>query len=410
MTLRANIRRLFAGLLAASLTPLAAAPIAAQSAYSPAITINDRVITYYEIEQRALLMAVLNRPGDPRKLARQDLIEDRLKLEAAEIAGIQPSEDGVQAGIAELASRANLEADDFLKALAAEGVDPQTMYDFTYAGIAWRGVVQTRFGPRVQITEEEIDRAIASNTGAGGIRVLLSEIVIPATPQTREQVTQLALQLADIRSFADFEAAARTYSASATKEQGGKIEWMSITNLPPQLRPILSALGPGEVTDPVQLPNAVALFQMRGVEETSRTTPRYSAIDYALFYLPGGRSADTLKDARKIRDAVDRCDDLYGFSQDRPLGTVVREALPPADIPRDIALELARLDDNEISMNLTSPNGELLMMVMLCGRTAELGEELSREDVASALRAQRLDSFADSYLAQLRADAHIVEK
>jgi peptidyl-prolyl cis-trans isomerase SurA len=47
---------------------------------------------------------------------------------------------------------------------------------------------------------------------------------------------------------------------------------------------------------------------------------------------------------------------------------------------------------------------------MLCGRTAQLDEELSREDVAQALRNQRLQSFAESYLAQLRADATIVEK
>ncbi|SFM16321.1 peptidylprolyl isomerase [Shimia aestuarii] len=404
------ISRLFTGIAAVAFALFTTQTAQAQSAFSPAIIVNDRVVTYYEIEQRALLLAIMNTPGDVRKLAREQLIEDRLKLEAAEIAGITPSEDGIQAGIAEFAQRVNMPPEDMIKALAAEGVDEETMRAFTFSGLAWRGVIQTRFGSRVQITEEEIDRAIASNSGAGGIRVLLSEIVIPATPQTREQVTSLATQLSQIRSFADFENAARTYSGAPTKQDGGKIDWMSITNLPPQLRPLISALGPGEVTDPVQLPNAVAIFQMRGIEETGRRAPSYSAIDYAMLYIPGGRTPETLARAQEIRDTIDRCDDLYGLAKGQPAGTLVREAQAPGKIPRDIALELAKLDDNEVSTALTTANRQSLIFLMLCGRTAQLGEELSREDVAGALRQQRLQSFADSYLEQLRADAIIVEK
>jgi peptidyl-prolyl cis-trans isomerase SurA len=46
---------------------------------------------------------------------------------------------------------------------------------------------------------------------------------------------------------------------------------------------------------------------------------------------------------------------------------------------------------------------------MLCGRTAALNESASREDVANALIQQRLQAFSRSYIAQLRADALIIE-
>ncbi|KPA22414.1 Chaperone SurA precursor [Shimia sp. SK013] len=386
------------------------APALAQGAFSPAITVNDGVITSYEIDQRARLLVIMNSPGDTISEAREQLIDDRLKLQAAGVFGIQASEEGIQAGIAEFAQRVNMEPDDMLKALAGEGVNEETMRDFIISGITWRGYVQTRFGGSVQITEEEIDRAVASNTGAGGIRVLLSEIVIPMTPQNEAQVMSLAGQLSDIRSFDDFENAARAYSGAPTKDNGGRIEWMSVTKLPPQLRPLIAALSPGEVTAPVQLPNAVALFQMRRVEESDRPAPRYSAIDYAMYYLPGGRTPENLAKATEIAGRVDRCDDLYGINKDQPAELLTRDSLALGEVPRDIALELAKMDDHEISTSLTTANGQSLIMLMLCGRTAELGEELSRENVANALRNQRLENYAESFLSQLRAEARIVEK
>ncbi len=385
----------------------------AQSAFSPAIVVNDKAITYFEIEQRTLLLTLMNSQGDLRKQSREKLIDERLQNSAAQLIGIRPSEEGVQAGITQFAKRANVEPDQLIEILAREGVAEETLRDFVYASIAWNGVIQSRYGGNVQISEAEIDRAIASNSGAGGINVLLSEIVIPVTPQTRGQVSAIANQLSNISNQADFEAAAKKYSQAATAASGGKLNWLSITKLPANLRPSIMALNPNEVTAPVPLPNAIALFQMRGKAEASTPAPNYSAIDYSVLKLPGGRSAETLQLANEIKGRIDTCDDLYGEARVYPEEYLQRQSVAPGKVPRDIALELARLDDNEISTSLTrvtTADQPLLLMVMLCGRTAQLGEEVSRGDVATALRGQRLQSFADGYLAQLKADATIVFK
>ncbi len=382
----------------------------AQGAFSPAIVVNDSAVTYYELDQRARLLEIMNAPGDPAKVAREQLIDDRLKIQAARLTGIAASDEGIQNGLDNFAARVNLSVDDLIKALANEGIDEETLRDFIISNITWSGVVQSRFGGNAQVSEDEIDRAIAQNSGSGGVRVLLNEIIIPLTPQNQRQVLGLAEQLADITSFESFENAARTYSAAATRENGGRVDWMNVTNLPAELRPVVTALRPGEVTRPLPLPNAVALFQLRDVAETGRSTPTYSAIDYMMYFLPGGRTEENLAKANALAGSLDRCDDLFAVAQDQPPELLVRETLPPKDIPKDVAIELAKLDDNEISTNLTSANGQNLMLLMLCGRTAQLGEELSREDVAQALRNQRLESYANSYLSQLRAQARIIEK
>src|SRR6056297_2478131 len=101
---------------------IAAAPAgtAAQGLFDPVITVNDSVITRYELKQRTRLLSVLNAPGDPAKLAREQLIEERLKMGAAEQSGLELSEEGVLAGLKEFAGRGNMQPDEFIAAMKRE--------------------------------------------------------------------------------------------------------------------------------------------------------------------------------------------------------------------------------------------------------------------------------------------------
>ncbi|MDE4276218.1 peptidylprolyl isomerase [Phaeobacter gallaeciensis] len=393
-------------LCAVLLTPV---PGAAQGLFSPAITVDDTVITYYELEQRARFMGVLRVPGDLMKAARKELINDRLKLAAMAEAGIEPSEDEITAGMTELAGRANLSLNEFLSALQESGVDPETVRDFSRVGLGWRDLVGARFLSRARPTEAEIDRAMGQ-AGSGSVQVLLSELILPINEQNAAQVEDLARQVSQLRSYDSFSAAASQYSAAQSRERGGQLNWMPITKLPPQLQEVVLALSPGEVTDPLPLQGAVALFQMRDLREVTGRAQRYAAIDYAAYYLPGGRSAETLAKAQGIISQTDTCDDLYGVAKGQDPSVLDRVSLSPAEIDRDIAIELAKLDPGETSTAVTRNNGNTLVLLRLCGRTAELGEGESRETVANALTAQRVDSLSESYLEQLRADAQIKEK
>ncbi|GGC01887.1 chaperone SurA [Marivita lacus] len=401
-----SIRKLSA--LALGVT-LALGPVSAhaQNLFAPVLRINDSVVTAYELEQRARMLSVLRAPGNPSELAREQLIDDRLRLQAAEEAGIVPSPEEVLDGMTEFASRANLSREEFIQALEADGVSEQTFRDFVRAGLSWRLLVQARFAGRVNLSETEIDRALGAS-GESSVRVLLSEIIMPAPPEQAEAVLERAERISQTTSEAEFSAQARQFSATESRGAGGRLPWQNLDELPPVLRPLVLALAPGEVTDPLPIPNAVALFQLRGIEETGFVPPTYSAIEYAAYFLPGGRSDATLAQARVLESRVDRCDDLYGIAKGQPNEVLDRQTLPPADIPTDIAFELSKLDPGEVSTALTRSNGQTLMFLMLCGRTAEMNDDVDRDQFALGLRNQRLQSLAESYLQQLRADARIV--
>lgn len=386
-------------------------PAVAQGLFSPAVTVNEAVITYYELDQRAQFMRLLGTAGDPTDLAREELIKDRLKKAAVAQAGISATEEDVITGMTDLAKRANLTLEEFTKVLGENGVSPETLRDYTEVGLNWRDYVGSRFLSRARPSDEEIDRAMG-RAGTGGVQVLLSEVIIPINDQNVGQVEELAEQISQLDSYAAFSSAATQYSAADSRNNQGHLSWIALTKLPPQLQEVVLALNPGEITAPLPLQGAVALFQMRGIREITGATPRYAAIEYASYFIAGGRSPEALKIAQKVADQIDSCDDLYGIAKDQDPAVLELQSLAPAEIPQDVALELAKLDPGETSTALTRNNGQTLVLLMMCGRTADLGtgEDDGRDGVASALTQQRLAAFADSYIEQLRADAEIVIK
>ena len=394
--------------LAAALVALAP-QVHGQSLFSPAIRVNQDIVTWYELQQRQQFLDVLGIPGSSEAEVRQALIDDRLRKQAMRDAGIQAAPEDVQAGIDEFAARGQLSTDQFLQALGDVGVDPETVRDFVADQLSWRDYIAARFISQARPTDDEINRALGQG-GGGGLQILLSELIIPVTPQTVAQANALATEISRLDTQDAFSAAATQYSAAATRDNGGRLDWLPITNLPPALQEVILSLKNGQITEPITLPNAVALFQMRGIREVSSGTPRYSKIDYAAYYLPGGRSADSLATAARLKEEIDTCDDLYGVAKDQPAEVLDRVSAAPSEIPRDIALELAKLDPNEVSTALTRNNGQTLVFLMMCNRTRDLGEDTSRVDVANALTQQRLQAFAESLLEQLRADAVIIEQ
>ncbi len=423
MTIRQTV---FTGLLALCTLFSAGAARAQADLFTPAVFVNDRVITRYEVEQNRLFLSVLRQPGDLDELAVERLIEDALRRDAAQAAGVTVSPEEVEAGMAEFAARGNLTTEEFLAAIAQNGVAPETFRSFVEAGLLWRAVVQTRFGPRAQVTDAEVDRAMVAASRQSGVQVLISEIVLPAdSPEARAEADRVAQRLAgQFMSDGAFAAEARARSVSPSRGAGGRLDWLPLGNLPPQVAAQVLGLAPGQVSQPFPVTNAVVLFYLRDLRETGTPEAAVLAVDWAEF------SVASAADAQRVENAVDTCDDLYGEALGLPEDRLLRETRPPAEVPDDVALELARLDDTEGATGFS--RGGRPIFLMLCARSYELpgaepaqaaeGETEaeaaadaeapapagpSREQVRARLVNQRLGSYADGYLAELRADATI---
>ncbi|WP_397541409.1 peptidylprolyl isomerase [Roseovarius salis] len=386
-------------------------PAAAQNLFEPVIKVNDQAITRFEVEQRARMLTLFRAPGNPVELAREQLIEDRLKLDAAEANGLRIDEGALDVAMEEFANRGDMSADEMVDALADAGVEESTFRAFVRSGVTWRELVRAKFAGQVSVDEEDIERAKLALSGTSGVRVLLSEIVLPVPRGQRDQVQQRAEELSAIESVTEFADAARRYSAAPSAERGGRMDWTPITELPEALRSVVLGLSPGEVSDPLTTEQAIVLLQMRDIAETAVPEPSYSAIEYAQYFIDGGRSEAALQRAAQVAAQVDTCDDLYGVARGQSPDRLQRESKAPAEIPQDISRELERLDPGEVSTALTRSDGQVLVFLMLCGRTPVIdGDGPSADELTSFIRNKRLESYAEGYLAQLRAEARIVEQ
>ncbi|MEJ6813039.1 MAG: peptidylprolyl isomerase [Octadecabacter sp.] len=382
-------------------------PTFAVAQFAPVIVINDAVVSEFEIDQREAMLRVFRTPGDLQQVARDQLIEDRLKLEALNAAGLRITPEGLRGAMGEFSARENMDVDQFIAVLSQAGVAEETFRDFVRVNVSWRDYIRSRFGDRAQVSEAEIDQASGQSSGSADIEVLLNEIIIAAPPPRAASALATAQRIAQLTSTSAFEAEARRVSALPSRTRGGRLDWLPITNYPAGLRGLLLDLAPGQVTAPIPITNGVALYQMRGQREVNQIAPEPAAIEYAAFYIAGGLTDRALREAQSIDNRVDNCDDLYGVAQGLPEDRLQRDVLPPADIPTDVAMILATLDTGETNYSLTRANGETLLFLMMCGRTPVLGEGVDRETVRNQLRSQRLATYANALLADLRAAATI---
>ena len=401
--IRHNRHRHFACQLFITLS-LLSAPLAAKNLFSPAIRVNDQVITVYELEQRKKLLQILNATGDVKKLARQQLIEDRLKIAAANDFGLRANQEDLENAIDRFVARGGLDSESFIAELERLGVSRETFHDFIMAGVSWQMFVQSKFGQKSRVTESEVERSLNTATQDGGLQVLLTEIILPAPSGQQEEAQEIAKALTKITSFAEFSDAAREYSAAPSRSVGGRVKWQDLDELPPVLKPLILGLAVGEVTEPLPIPNGLAIFQLRAIAEKPFSRPKVNAVDFAQYsFTSPNPSFD-----QEITKRIDYCDDLFGLAKIYPDHKMIRQSLPLKDIPAVTRSLLEKLDANELV--LTRENG-ISTLTMVCTRVqniAETSEDI--EQLRRGLRNKRLETYARGYLDNLLQDARIIDK
>ena len=88
--------QMIGGLLALISAMAVATATLAQGQLSPVITVNDRVITQFELSQRIALLDLFGTAGDLQEQAREGLIEDRLKQQEMDRVGLPLSDTALQ--------------------------------------------------------------------------------------------------------------------------------------------------------------------------------------------------------------------------------------------------------------------------------------------------------------------------
>lgn len=376
----------------------------AQSRFSPVVQVGDAVVTRYQLDQRTLFLSLLGAPGDPRELAREQLVNEAVQTSTARAAGIELSQEELGTALEEFAGRANLTADEFVAALGQNGVDAETFRDFVGAGVVWRNYVREKFGETARDIPADLTKRTLAQTGTeGGLRVLISEILLPAnTPETAAASRGRAARISALDSEEAFAAAARQLSVAPTSARGGELNWMALETLPDDVEAIIAGMSPGQISRPVEQENAIAVFLLRDTERVAAGAPETLSVEYALFTVEGGQTA-----AEAIARKVDTCEDLYAVAKGLPEDRLIRESQPVGALPADVRAEVERMDLNEISTGIV--RGDNATVLVLCEREAGLRSTVDLDIVGTRLLNTRLGTMAADHLDDLRAATHVVD-
>lgn len=381
----------------------------AQNLFSPARKVNDRVITQYDVAQRIRFLEVLNSgSADPRAEALRRLTEEAVQHDYARRRNVRVNRDELREGMAEFASRANLTADELIVALADAGVDRETFMAFVEAGLLWRKLVGQELPALVSVSGSDAARARDVAAILGTQRVLLSEIFLPMDPEFADAVAQIMGMIESARSVEEFSNLAREFSLAGTRDQGGRLpDWVPVSNLPGAISATVASGSAGQIIGPLELGGAIAYFQIRALDSARDIPPDRVTLTYQRLLLPGGRSEENLTRVAQMRAQVTNCASLGPFARGLPESALVEREALMGTIPQSDAIELARLDRNEISANTTE--GGNLVVLMLCARQLSFDEPPTDDQVRNLVFEQRISAMADVKLQELVADADIVD-
>jgi len=243
---------------------MAPAPVAAQTAIE--VVVNNKPITSFDIRQRAGLLRLTTGRGGAaaNRAAKEELIDEQLKMQEAERIGLQVSKAEVDRAFGDLASRVKLSANGLSQALRRAGVRPETLRDRLEAEIAWGQILRARFQQEVRISEADVIAALrrqddSENETSTEYRVQSIIFVVPAKASSgqKSQRRRDAERFRSSFSSCDqSEALADQYSEVVVRPAQLRLE----TELPPPVRELVEKTPVGKTTSPQDTPNGYELY------------------------------------------------------------------------------------------------------------------------------------------------------
>lgn len=406
--------------LGALLLPVQSALAQAASASRIAAVVNEDIISTQDLRDRLRLALLLSGlPGDvetQRRLAPQVLqrvIDERLQLQEARRRGVVLQPQEVRGAVQSTAAANNMTVEQLTAFLAEQGIDRRTLEEQIEAEMIWLRFVQREFANRVVVTDQQVELAHATAGQSGQPEVLLSEILLPIyDPAQTDQVLADAENLRSaIQEGADFAAVARQVSASGSRNEGGDLGWIPLNGVQSALQPILAALAPGQVSEPVTTPSGVQLFYVRDRRAGgAQAAPDIRRIAQLLFPLSANASnaevETVLATAQEATMDVANCRDLERVARQRALpGSGDMGWLRAGELPPELASVVGGLPLETLSRPVRSTSGVHILMVCADGRSD--ADEAARAGLRRNLEQEQLERLAGRYLRDLRKDAFI---
>ena len=384
--------------------------------------VNGQPITNYDLAQRVNFLAAvtnikLNESNRQRieTDALQMLIDEKLKLAAAQ--EIDPNIASRSLAMARDLIDSSFQQNDKngFEILRELKLDTASIQQKFVTDLAWASFIQAKFSNKLGDVDAKIDAELARMLeDATKPQIRVSELVLVPEPSRPLQDTlRLANEIVSaVTQGASFNAIAQQYSVAGSAQNGGRLGWLSTSQLPQNISDALAKIDVGAVTPPIQQDGAILLFQKNGERKNGQADPSQDRIWLTRALLPlaaAATNADRLEAAARLeRDTagISNCPDLlklhdsYGSRMQGRLDNIIVGSLAP-----QMLTVVNELQPGVASAPLSFSEG--IAVFMLCKREKAKIDLPSRADMERAIVEKLFGSLGERYLLRLRRAASI---
>lgn len=293
--------------------------------------VNGKVVTNYQVDQRAAFLRMVTNLEDTaenraqiRQDATQMLIDEILKLDAA--AALDPTLAQRSRETARKLVDENFEANGKTgsQSLREKGIDSSNIQQKFITDIVWGEVIRLKFQTKFAELDIIVDKALSRiEANARQPQVKLSEIILlPEPNRPLDRTLVLANEIIKaVNNGANFNAIAKQYSASGTAANGGQLGWVMLDQLPGDIQDQVKMTKIGAISAPLQRDGLIILVRNEGRRQDGVADPSQDIITLARVVYPLAKdasNADKLEAAAKLeRDtaSVNSCDGLVALNQ-----------------------------------------------------------------------------------------------
>jgi len=346
------------------------------------------------------------------------LVIENLQMQLAERVSIRFNDDEVNRILGSMADNNNMTFDEYLEVLNEAGVYLQTR-EQVRKQMTLQELQRGMVNRRIQITEQEIDNFLNSETGREVLApdYLVEHMLIPTgseDPAKQSKLRYAADLIARIKegeTFAEVRAAAsqaRLFEVDATQ-----FGWLKAEALPNLFREIVEGMEVGDVEGPIEAGNGYHLIQLANKAGGTEQMVKQTNFRHIMLSPNEIRDEQQTEDAiREFRQKIIDGEDFATLARqnsDDP-GSVVAggdmDWINEGQLPPDFASVIDFLEIEVLSEPFRTVNGWHIAEVIE-RRVTDLSTIYTRNQAENSLRNRKFDLELQNWLIEIREDAFV---
>ncbi len=416
---------------------LAAAIAAAGAATAQSLQPLDRIAAV--VDEDVILQSELDRAvhnvmqqyaSQPGQLPPQNVLErqvlERLILMKLQVARAQGSGIGVSDGelnnaIAGIAQQNGTDLDGLRQRIAADGLSFDEFRNSVRDEITVQRLRQSFAQSRIQVSDAEVDAALAAQA-SGGVQYHLAHILV-ALPDgaTPEQIATGQKKVDGIKGLLeknemDFNAAAVRYSDSPNALEGGDLGWRSIDEIPPAFVDTLRNMSPGQMIGPIRGPSGFQLLKLVDTRDASEAAPKmvteYHARHILIRVTPTQDAAAAKAKADTLRARIAGGADFATVARESSEDANTRDGggelgwFPADAFGPDFGQKIAALQDGQVTEPFRSEAGWHIVQ-REGSRQTDVADANRRSQVRETIGRRKLEDEYNRFLQEMRGEAFV---